>query len=74
VVSWQTQDEHGADPLLPLTLAPSGLAVVTSDETSFRRGFLDFAGLLVVIADGKVGSGLTNNPTTCCSLIPMAAR
>ena len=60
LANWQIRDNAGADFLPPLTLAPDGLAVVVGNEADFLQNFPDFDGLLVAIADGKIGNGLAN--------------
>ena len=70
LTGWLVQDNNAADELPPLVLPAGGLAVVAGDEAGFRAIFPHFTGLLVAVADGKIGNGLANGGDRLRLLLP----
>jgi len=57
---WSIRDNIGSDPIPPLTLPPTGFAVIAATEEGFRANFPDFDGNIVFVDDGAIGNGLSN--------------
>ena len=70
LAGWLIQDNNGTDELPTLVLPAAGLGVVVGDETAFRGSFPHYAGLLISVADGKIGNGLANDGDRLRLLLP----
>jgi len=58
---WKITDNHNTDTIPDLTLPANGFAVVAATQSGFTTNYPGFSGLIVYIADGKIGSGLANS-------------
>jgi hypothetical protein len=56
---WSLADNVAADTLPPAVLPPGAYAVVAASP-EFRSQYPAFRGILVVLADGRIGNGLAN--------------
>ena len=56
---WQIRDNLESDSIPPLSLPPSGFAVIAATEEGFYENFSDFAGSIVFL-HGSIGNGLSN--------------
>jgi len=62
VVGWTISDSQGSTDLIPsLSLYGGQCMVVAATQTGFRENYPDFAGQAVLIADGRIGNGLSND-------------
>ena len=60
LAGWTLNDNSSEADMLPsLVLAPHGYVVVAAGE-GFRDAYAEFAGALVTLASGRIGSGLAN--------------
>ena len=60
LAGWTLSDNAGADTLPSLTLSPHAFAVVAAGPR-FREAYPDFSSPLIVLDDGRIGTGLANN-------------
>jgi len=58
LVGWTISDNIGTDLIPSLNLPPGGFALVAANQTALSA---DFAGLAVLLADGRFGNGLANS-------------
>jgi LPXTG-motif cell wall-anchored protein len=58
LVGWTISDNFGTGLIPSLNLPPGGFALVTANQTAIPA---NFAGLAVVLADGRIGNGLANS-------------
>jgi hypothetical protein len=60
VRGWSISDNHGTDVIPPLNLSTKGLAVVAASQ-DFHINFPDHYCTTVIIQDGSIGNGLSND-------------
>ena len=58
---WIINDNSSSDPIPSTTLLPHSFLLLVANEESFRTNYPDFSGQLVVVEDGRIGSGLGNS-------------
>ncbi len=61
LAGWSLADTLGADTLPTLALPPGAHAVIAADEAVFRGLFPLFSGVVVTVADGRIGNGLADD-------------
>ena len=59
LIGWGIEDNTEYDTIPSLILPPNGFAVIAATE-DFRTNFPGFDGSIVVIEDGSIGNGLSN--------------
>ncbi len=57
---WNIKDNSAADPIPTITIPGHSFFILVANEEGFRTNHPDFSGQLLVIGDGKIGNGLSN--------------
>lgn len=60
LIGWRIRDNYGSDPIPQLTLAPNGFAIIAATQDLYIN-FPDVNCTVVLIDDGRIGNGLSNN-------------
>lgn len=73
LAGWRLADNSAEDALSEGTIPAHGLIVIAANEAAFRQNEPTFTGILIALADGRIGGGLGNDGDRLALLDPTGA-
>lgn len=73
LAGWRLADNSAEDVLSGGMIPAHGLTVIAANEAAFRQNEPTFTGILVALADGRIGGGLGNDGDRLALLDPTGA-